>query len=944
MGTCCGVPSKGSLSDSSLKGIAESALSEAAQEINSRKEKSGLNLSIPKATSEKSTVQKNNYILPPRVLTEDDNPDPSQNIDRHSMPVLSNEDLHILGLPVVEENPPRSGLGRERATPNPDPNYHIKENLASVRRFIDVKYIGRENIYEWFLGDYVLISSQHKNPDAKGMDVWWYGPYRLACNPQRDNGFRSKKLSPCRSLLGVDLERAVYGNISDEERKHLYGNISYVETKHLKWFGPHNMPISAAIREYAEYTEFQWQPWPKEEEEIEAYVEQKWKRLQAYRCVKCGVRFANEADACREASVSRSVFAVTFSRTCNLHVVEGAVCCVCCGTRVCEYDSNDDRLLTLPLFHENGEKSMKKSPMRVLCLIGVTSGQEGPPLVELQGLLPPELADDHGHSKKFEPVDVTFWATAPITKGVPEGMKVSLRPEMPESFDFVLAVNVFDEKSIRFAWKCCGGNVLFCLADEALSQISVTLQSTLLRDGHVRVWTAGALKNGDAMPPLPVEICEDVRKAIRGHLLYPYWLPELEVEFVHDGRHRSLWDGEIIDDDADASAFITPRKGELQVYRCCKCACRIANEAEICRPADLPGRLLGATFVRTFNLTIDDEWVRCVRCGHSLFPNDPRDPALLTLPLYWDGHRTLDKSPLRVLLYVREHESYRVNLHSLKSLDIDFSIPSGWSTEMTKILEADHGRESEGTSEWSERVKELHDIVGPDFQIIQGFPSPHCSAHSPEATEILNKLQTQDVGIFLRRQDHKNRYHSSWTDYHSLYGMGMFVWWDQDDNWAEYLLKLWMICGGNLVFANWYLPHPTRRGRERFLKRYGVFDPSRLPMEKLALSREDFQMGYQNREPSLAQLIRDRHWLGFWSCTREPPPVIYGGIRRAMMYQQVYPKWLFVRDFPKYQFENLLRMWFDIGGTGDFNEENQELFKENPPFAVIARDKVFFRK
>ncbi len=40
--------------------------------------------------------------------------------------------------------------------------------------------------------------------------------------------------------------------------------------------------------------------------------------------------------------------------------------------------------------------------------------------------------------------------------------------------------------------------------------------------------------------------------------------------------------------------------------------------------------------------------VCCCRCGLGLFPFDGKDPALLTLPLYWGGKRVFKKTALRL--------------------------------------------------------------------------------------------------------------------------------------------------------------------------------------------------------------------------------------------------------------------------------------------------------
>lgn len=124
-----------------------------------------------------------------------------------------------------------------------------------------------------------------------------------------------------------------------------------------------------------------------------------------------------------------------------------------------------------------------------------------------------------------------------------------------------------------------------------------------------------------------------------------------------DGRERKLDAGPFDMEDADEvpvdrAAYLTPEEGKLRVYRCRTCEVRIAQEADLCRRAERDPEhpewgTYGATFTRTFNLFHKDGMVACHRCHTQLFPYDPKDPTMLTLPLIWKGKRVFTKTALR---------------------------------------------------------------------------------------------------------------------------------------------------------------------------------------------------------------------------------------------------------------------------------------------------------
>ena len=683
---------------------------------------------------------------------------------------------------------------------------------------------------------------------------------------------------------------------------------------------------------------------------LHEYASRKKDTLLVYRCAGCGVRFGNEVDICRQASLERGVLAVTFTQTFNLYVKDDDVCCVHCDKIICDYDKKDERLLTLPLFHKDGTWTMQKGPLSLLCIVNTVDDPCFPNLTELQQIFPEKFEDENGDAYSFELVETTFWKVGEHVSL--EGTICAPNPDAtPTIFDFVLGVNIVEEVNVfRFAWACSGGNILLYETEKD----STELWEQLHVDGHIinaKEWDTLSDQPNDpniTNPPFPPnariapkELVNSIRKAARGRLLYPRWLtkpylPSCSGEELsknrHDGRCRRLWKGEI--EDTGAVEYLTAITGKLQVYRCPTCGCRIANETEICRPASWERKQFAATFNRTFSLTVKDENVCCIRCGTNLYPNDSCDPSLLTVPLYWDGQRTLQKSPLRLVLFANpwhllqtvneEGDQSQANvgfaqrIGSLESCLEEF-VPEGWAVDATFLVRVfrawvETPREVELNTRpllekyghFSTVVQAWRDAgVGPNYKFVPYF----------EEESTLASLPAQDVGIYVRVLFDYSMY-CSWTDYGGL-------------DWESSLLGMWMACGGNLVFADWFASKGVPRKHHK--------DPSRLDLERRAIRFETSEWWY-NRQPSYAQLLRDQHYMGWWPADQAPPPFILGRMRRAALFRQVYPQWLFLRDFPAATFDSLVRQEHDKRRNGCIDED---LFKESPPYAARARDAVY---
>ena len=111
-------------------------------------------------------------------------------------------------------------------------------------------------------------------------------------------------------------------------------------------------------------------------------------------------------------------------------------------------------------------------------------------------------------------------------------------------------------------------------------------------------------------------------------------------------------------------------------------------------------------------------------------------------------------------------------------------------------------------------------------------------------------------------------------------------------------MSLWLLARGNVLFGDWGRPEATRKE---------VAPPS---LEKLA---SDFDSDSDddvptNTQHAFVQLIRDGHYLGYWSSSDErPPQLVFDNVRLAIDYRLLYPRWLFLWDFPPSQLQNLAR-------------------------------------
>jgi hypothetical protein len=320
----------------------------------------------------------------------------------------------------------------------------------------------------------------------------------------------------------------------------------------------------------------------------------------------------------------------------------------------------------------------------------------------------------------------------------------------------------------------------------------------------------------------------------------------------NDGRARAVAAGELPDPEDDARAYLEAEPGKLRVFRCPDCEVRVAQEADLCRRPSLARGVLAATFTRTFNMVQVEGSVCCCRCGVGLFPFDAKDPALLTLPLYWGGKRVFKKTALR-LTVVQDMASspifddeYRkgkpadpevLQKHKVLVEMIPPMYPDR-DVVVTHVVRYDVFADDGDWKKISDvdYFRALYREAGTTFLLVP----------EPETAETFRTMATQDFALMLHCQD-DYRMFLAWTDFNAAYL-------------EPCLMSLWLLTGGNVLFGDWGRPEATQM-------KQGPPD-----LEYLARAFERHERGSTNNQHAFVQLVRDGHYLGYWSSSDERPP------------------------------------------------------------------------
>jgi len=360
----------------------------------------------------------------------------------------------------------------------------------------------------------------------------------------------------------------------------------------------------------------------------------------------------------------------------------------------------------------------------------------------------------------------------------------------------------------------------------------------------------------------------------------------------NDGRVRSAWTGEPNEGEEEYKAYLFAEPDKLRVFRCPECEVRIAQEADVCRRPSLNNNDFTATFTRTFNMVRVQDSVCCCRCGVHLFPYDSRDPMFLTLPLYWEGKRVFLKTALRCIVVVTSRTSmYFANLNDdgppedlhdgfvNKLLEIErVSVFSGRDVDWTHLISAPvpflNQEEWERKAGMNKTVEMYRNAGVKKFQ----FKSSRTAFH-----ESILGLPTHDFAWMIKDQGFDGADWYVWTDY-----MGY--------RYEKTILHLWLICGGNVLLADWFVFQV--RSQEPLPKQRISFDAD-IEADKFAQTELEC-----NRQPAFQQLLRNGHYTGYWSVSiKQIPDLVLEKVYKSMDYRHLYPRWLFIHDFPESVFD-----------------------------------------
>ena len=319
-----------------------------------------------------------------------------------------------------------------------------------------------------------------------------------------------------------------------------------------------------------------------------------------------------------------------------------------------------------------------------------------------------------------------------------------------------------------------------------------------------------------------------------------------------------------------------------------------------------------ASFCRTFNMVRQGDFVCCCRCGTQLFPWDDKDSVLLTLPLYWEGQQVFNKTPLRGVVLLYEWDTpvflYRDDVqvgakgelimgeakHMLSLENHLLHMFSDRDIEWTFIRYMDRNKDRpEYRDDRIKRGEQAFRDAG-----VKYFKFVFRSDFGP----LMESLPTMDVGLFMKVNNDRGEF-LKWTDYPCA-------------DMEELLMRMWLVCGGNLL-SDWYLPN----GYDE--QRIGDFE----------IVADDFIAAEDpiNRMPAMCQLMRNGNYLGFWPAKlNDPPQEALELIRLASDYKLLYPRWLFLHDFPPSQFNDPLR-------RSEWDSQPRENYT---PFSLIAQDPI----
>ena len=339
------------------------------------------------------------------------------------------------------------------------------------------------------------------------------------------------------------------------------------------------------------------------------------------------------------------------------------------------------------------------------------------------------------------------------------------------------------------------------------------------------------------------------------------------------------------------------------VLRCSRCGCRVALESDISsveQRKDLSvAQETVAQVSRAFNIYVDGSHAKCRRCGFSHFRHGADTTFPLqdtTLPLALNGQVIFTQTKLRILVFIEAepelfYRTEEVEMEGemgekpvveedslgLRALNYFAKIgqrllPQG-DVAQRNVAKVEDNLVRPGVSE---TIKEFIDYADMD-----------CS----QAYEWYDKgdiAELQEDGIFKETYDcviyvkvEENRF-MHWTDFGSV-------------GTEEILVLSWLASGGNMLFGQWGLPRDAD----------GLWGEA-LDMDHVISEQREGEL--DERQESLAELIEEGHFIGWWPSEQDPPESVCLQIKAALE-NRSFPQWLFKDDFPKQTFEHTERRY-----------------------------------
>lgn len=314
-----------------------------------------------------------------------------------------------------------------------------------------------------------------------------------------------------------------------------------------------------------------------------------------------------------------------------------------------------------------------------------------------------------------------------------------------------------------------------------------------------------------------------------------------------------------------------------EVLRCPKCEARVVFESDLS-----VSKGDSAKAARLFNLKQRSGYITCTRCGMRHYKE--QDSAKLEdncVQIRAGGRWVFKKTPLKFLAYVEATADMFYETTAEGKVIVNESMSGIQAlneiSELSSHLLPEFSIIQRNVScfqdiplkpEISEFVKERIDFA--DFSCSQSF-----EWYSPlEVDDLVEDVFDQTYDVVLIMKIEENRF-MHWTDFASI-------------GTEEIVVMSWLCSGGNILFGQWGLPKDAD----------GLYGET-LDMDRIIAEQREGDI--TERQDSLAQLIEQGHFIGWWPKTNSFPQDVLDRIQAAMR-NESYPQWLFKDRFPSETF------------------------------------------